>query len=365
MNPSPPDQDVDGAALLDRAHHVLTRYCVLPFPEAAHAIVLWVAATHALPALPAAPRLVVTSAVKRSGKTRVLDIVEGLVHDPLVTMNASVAAVFRSLGGEHPPTLMVDEVDTIFGSARVAEQNEEFRGVLNAGFQRGKGTLRCVGPLQTPTVFETFAMAALAGIGGVPDTIRDRAVNIRMRRRKDGETVAPFRERRDRPQLDAIRDELTAWLAQPVLRAELEASEPETDLEDRAADVWEPLLMVADIAGGEWPQLARNAAKRLTAEVEDEQDDSEAVQLLHDVQTIFAGVLQGDFAPTDALLQHLRSIEESPWREQDLNAHGVGKMLRVFGIKSTRDTTGKKRGYKRSAFADAWERYPQANRDEP
>lgn len=123
--------------------------------------------------------------------------------------------------------------------------------------------------------------------------------------------------------------------------------------------------MVADIAGGEWPQRARNAAKRLTEDAEDEQDDSESVQLLHDVQNIFAGVLQGDFVPTDVLLQHLRGVEESPWREQDLNAHGLGKLLRVFGIRSGRDTTGSKRGYKRGAFADAWERYPQADRDEP
>jgi hypothetical protein len=80
----------------------------------------------------------------------VLDIVEGLVHDPLVAMNATVAAVFRSLGIDHPPTLIVDEVDTIFGSKRVAENNEDLRGLLNAGFQRGKDALRCVGPSKPP-----------------------------------------------------------------------------------------------------------------------------------------------------------------------------------------------------------------------
>ena len=55
--------------------------------------------------------------------------------------------------------------------------------MLNAGHQRGKPAIRCVGPLQIPTKFDVFAMAALAGIGTMPDTIVDRAVNITMRRR--------------------------------------------------------------------------------------------------------------------------------------------------------------------------------------
>ncbi|MCA1654935.1 MAG: DUF3631 domain-containing protein, partial [Pseudonocardiaceae bacterium] len=254
--PVPPPAAADGAAVLDAAHAVLTRFCVLPSPAAAHAVVLWCAATHALPVLPAAPRLAITSPVKRAGKTRLLDVIEGICCAPLVSMNATVAAVFRSLDVTHPPTLLFDEVDTIFGSARVAEQNEDLRGLLNAGFQRGKPALRCVGPLQRPTLFPTFAMAALAGIGGLPDTITDRAVNVRMRRRKPGETVRPFRERRDRPTLSQVRDALSAWLSAPDVRATLAEAEPRMDLEDRAADVWEPLVAVADAAAGRWPELA-------------------------------------------------------------------------------------------------------------
>ena len=239
-----------GDELLAAAHQLLTTYCALPSPEAADAVVLWCAATHALPVLPAAPRLSVTSAVKRCGKCRLLDLVNGLSYDPLPTMNATTAAVFRSLDADHPPTLIFDEVDTIFGSKRVAENNEDLRGLLNSGFQRGQGALRCVGPQQVPTLFATFAMAALAGIGGLPDTILDRSVCVRMRRRKAGESVRPSRERRDRPQLESVCNQLTAWLDQPAVRARLELAEPVTDLEDRAADVWEPLLMIADEAGG-------------------------------------------------------------------------------------------------------------------
>ena len=31
-------------------------------------------------------------------------------------------------------------------------------------------------------------------------------------------------------------------------------------IEDRNADVWEPLLAIAEAAGGDWPQRAREAA---------------------------------------------------------------------------------------------------------
>jgi hypothetical protein len=359
-----PAVPVDGAAVLDRTLAQLLRFCILPTIEAAHAVVLWVACTHALPGLPAGPRLAITSAVKRSGKTRLLDIVEGLSHEPLPVMNATVAAVFRSLGVDHPPTLIFDEVDTIFGSKRVAENNEDLRGLLNAGFQRGKDALRCVGPQQVPTLFPTFAMAALAGIGGLPDTIIDRAVNVRMKRRRGGEQVAPFRERRDRPALNTVRDELAGWLNAAAVHAALEKAEPsDLGLEDRAADVWEPLVMVADLAGDPWPARARAAGKRLTEEnAEDERDDSEGIRLLHDLRDVF-GLMQGDFAPTDVLLQHLRSIEDAPWREADLNGHRLGRELRAFGIRPTRDTTGTKRGYKRGVFADAWDRYPVTKGD--
>lgn len=350
----------DGGAVLDQVRALLIRYCVLPTPEAYDAVVLWVAATHALPALPAATRLVITAPVKRAGKTRLLDVIEGLCYSPLITMNATVPAIFRSLTAEHPPTLIFDEVDTIFGSARVAEANEDLRGLLNAGFQRGKPTLRCVGPMQTPTQFQTFSMVAMAGIGNVPDTIRDRAVNIRMRRRKQDETVSPFRDRRDRPQLEAARDRLTEWLGDTSSREVLVDAEPTSDLEDRAADVWEPLLMVADLAGSEWPSRARQAAKVFTSDGDDEQDDSEDVLLLSDLREVYSN-LRGDWIATEVLLHRLHMIDESPWGSTlpVLNAHRLGRLLRGFGVRSARDPKGQKRGYNRHDFADAWERYPE------
>jgi hypothetical protein len=182
----------DGAHLLDELHTAVTRYVVLPTPEAADAVVLWIAASHAQPAWEHAPRLAAVSPEKRCGKSRLMDVVDATCHRPLITVNATVAAVFRSIGDD-PPTLLVDEADTIFGTKRQAEHNEDLRGLLNAGHQRNRPALRVVGvgTAQHVQKFNTFAMAMLASIGALPDTIMDRAIVVRMRRRALHEKVNP------------------------------------------------------------------------------------------------------------------------------------------------------------------------------
>lgn len=348
---------IDPAHLLDEVRAALLRYCVLPSAHAAVAVTLWIAATHCTTAFEYAPRLVVRSAEKRSGKSRLLEVVDGMCHRPLRAVNATVSYIFRSLTDVPPPTLMLDEADTIFGSKKVAEQNEDLRGLLNAGFQRGLPFGRTVGPNHTPTEFETFAMAALAGIGKMPDTIEDRAVVVVMRRRKASETVQPYRGRRDRPHLVEVAEQLDEWAA--VVVPELVGYEPPNlGVEDRAADVWEPLIAVADKAGGDWPALARAAAASMVAAAEDEEESSSLnVKLLADVRAVFETTMCS-FMKSDALCRELHSMEESPWQQFDLNPSKLGHRLRDYGIRTNfEDGYRKTRGYRLIDFTDAFERY--------
>lgn len=358
--PSPPE---DGAALLDDLLAVVRRYVVLPDDYAAVAVTLWIAATHALPAFECAPRLVVTSPDKRCGKTRLLDIVTGTVHRPLITVNATTAAVFRSIGAEHPPTLVIDEADTIFGTKRVAEQNEDLRALLNAGHQRGKPALRCVGPQQVPTPFPTFAMAAVAGIGAMPDTITDRAVNITMRRRKPAEAVAQFRSRRDGGKLALLQDRLTAWAAAHIDK--LTEAEPDMPVEDRAADTWEPLVAVADAAGGSWPQAAREACVELVGRADAaDAERSTRRQLLTDIDTVFAD-RGAEFIASEDMVAALLARAESPWQEFNLTPNKLSYRLRDFDVKPRHNADKSKRGYHRGDFADAFSRYIRPEPSEP
>ena len=293
---------------------------VLPSEEALTAVTLWVAASHIQPALQHAPRLAVVGPTKGCGKSRLLDVLHETVHQPMMTVNTSPAVVFRVIG-KNPPTLLVDEADTIFGPK--AGEKEDLRGLLNAGHQRNRPAWRISGPEHKPTAFPTFAMAALAGIGDLPDTIMDRAVVIRMQKRKPGERITPFRSRYSVPELNALRDRLAAWLI--PLRGTAAGLVPKMPVEDRAADTWEPLVIVADLAGGHWPAQARAACLAMTRhEVVQDEQTSMKTRLLRDIRRVFEQEGNKEVLRTQDLLAALVQDAEAPWAEygtKGLNAY--------------------------------------------
>lgn len=352
----------DGTALLDQVLSALLRYVVFPTSEAAYATTLWIAATHVQPAWEHAPRLVVASPEKRCGKSRLLDLVEALAHNALVTVNISPAALVRSITEDDPPTLCLDEADTIFGP-KAADNNEDLRGIINSGHQRNRPYIRWDITRREPEKCPTFAMAVLAGIGEMPDTIMDRAVVIRMRRRAPGENVLPYRTRRDRPALDGLRDRLHEWLRGSL--DHLQDAEPEMPVEDRAADTWEPLIAVADLAGGAWPQRARSAVLALVgAEDAAEIEASMGVRLLGDIRDTFEEWTVS-FRTSQELVNDLMKIEEAPWRDMGLTTRRLSDLLRPYGIKPTRNTAGSARGYRVEDMAEAFSRYLASTRPEP
>ena len=273
--------------MLDEAHKALTRYVVFPCPEAADAAALYAAATHAMPRLEFASRLVIKSPVKRCGKSRLLDVLAQLVARPLTTSDISAAALVRSIPDEDPPTIMLDEADAIFGKAlKGDEKAEHLRGILNAGFGRDRPYKRWDITTRSVEDCPTFAMAVIAGIGSMPDTIEDRAVIVTLRRKSPAERAAKYRLRRDKPKVTAVGDRLAAWVT-PNADA-LGEAEPvmPPGLNDRAEDVWESLIAVADLAGGSWPRRARHAAVVLAAAAEAEAAESLGQRLLADIRDV-------------------------------------------------------------------------------
>ncbi|MFI6165011.1 DUF3631 domain-containing protein [Micromonospora haikouensis] len=181
-----------------------------------------------------------------------------------------------------------------------------------------------------------------------------------MRRRAPGEQVAPYRHRRDGPALRTLAQRLAGWLRANLTA--LEAAEPPMPVEDRAADTWEPLVAVADLAGGTWPTRARQAVTVLTAEADDAGNVSHRVRLLADIRTAFATLGNPPAAPTADLLAALNGDPEAPWADSGpngLTGKKLGDLLREFGVKSEtiRFPVGQAKGYNRTAFTDAWQRY--------
>lgn len=342
-----------GAVLLDEVRAFVLRFVVLDDAQA-DAVALWVAHTHVFDAFGCTPYLAVTSAEKRSGKTRLLEVLELLVRKPLQTANISDAALFRVID-KRKPTLLMDEVDAVFKS----REREELRGLLNAGYRRGAVAHRMGGANnRTLETFPVFCPKAFAGIGDcLPDTITDRSVPVRLKRRTRSERVERFHLRDVEPEGHALRDRLADWLEpQHDYLAAQRPSLPD-ELDDRAQDVWEPLLAVADLADME--ELARAAALALSTG-EEREDDSITVQLLRDVHAVFSE--NGDERlKTAALLAGLYAIEESPWGDwygKQLSPHGLARLLKPYRIKTMPVWVDGQtvKGYKLEQFADAFAR---------
>ena len=186
-----------------------------------------------------------------------------------------------------------------------------------------------------PTSLPRGLKLALAGLGWLPDTLLSRCVIIRMRRRKPSERLDPYRRRTVEPEGHALRDNLAAWASKTS--DSIEAAIPDLDLpdgiEDRDADVWEPLIAIADAAGGKWPKAARVAAVALVA-LSKEEGRSLGVQLLADTRTVFA---DADKMHTKDILEKLCALPESLWKDMrgsPLNDRGLAHRLKQYGIKS-------------------------------
>ncbi len=346
---------------LDATVAHLTRFVHFARAEHADAVALWTAHTHAvLDRLDQSPILALTSAVKQSGKTRVLDVIEFLVHAPWRITRPSESVLFRKIDADHP-TVLLDEIDAIFNDK--TGNTEGIRSLFNSGNRRGTKVPRNVAQGKTFALveFDVFCPKATAGIGGLPDTILDRAIVIPMQRRTRGEPIEKLRERRARALGAPLREALAYHVSRLEDLTVADAALP-AELDDRAQDGWEPLIAIADAAGGDWPRRARQAAIAIFGN-RSAADDNLGLRLLTDCRTVFKDVV-ADFLPTAQLRSGLVSLEQSPWadiRGKEITPHYLGKLLRAFEIESKRDrppgVANPVHGYDRADFRDAWERY--------
>lgn len=352
--------DDGGAVLLDELDAFLARYIAFPSEEARAAVALWIIHCHAVESFESTPRLALLSPEKGSGKTRTLEVIALLVPEPMHAVNMSAAALYRVVA-DRQPTLLLDEADTYLGNL-IAKQHEELRGLINAGHRRGATVYR--GEVAGKTVkvveFPAFAACALAGIGDLPDTILDRSVIVAMKRRAPDEHVDPFRERLARPDADMLRERIASWAALHAVTLERAWPEMPEGIVDRAADIWEPLLAVADAAGGEWPTRSRQAAVSI-CNARAQRDPTLGILLLADCRRLF-DEQNVDRLTTEQLIQALTDLDEAPWsdlRGKPINPRGLARRLKKYDVRpgDHRFDEGTRKGYRREDFHDAWTRY--------
>jgi hypothetical protein len=343
--------------ILQSINNYLARFVAYPSEHARAAHVLWIAHAHLMDHWDTTPRLAFMSVEKESGKTRALEVTALLVPDPILSISASPAVIVR-LVSQGKPTILYDEIDGVFGNAKAQEANTDLRSILNGGYRRGAKVHRCVthGKRIETEELDAFAPVALAGLRDLPDTLSSRSIFIRMKRRAPGELVESFRYKLHPKQAEPIKEAMADW----AFHHGGSLTEPELPpgIEDRSADCWEPLLAIAEKAGDDWPNKAREAAVYLASRVKDEAQ-TWGVELLGHIREGFGAE---DKLSTETLLHRLCSRDESPWNDlfgKPLNDRGLAKRLKPYGVKSRDVRLGDKakKGYVAADFQDAWDRY--------
>ncbi len=353
---------MDAAVLLGEITRAVGRHVQLGVNEeegqaAQAAIALWVVHAHAFAAARCAPRLLLTSPTKRCGKTTALRVLHRLTPRPLSASNLTAPTIFRAIEAvQPPPVLLIDEADTFINGA------EGLRSVINSGHGRDMAfVLRCTGDDHEVKRFSTWAPMVVAMIGSPWDALVDRSIRLRLTRKLPSVKLDPLR---DTEHLDLLARKAARWAQDNI--AVLRAARPQVpdQLNDRAADNWEPLLAIADQAGGEWPDIARVVAVRLGI-VPEHLEPGE--QLLHDLREVFMSS-EASVLPSREIVACLLSMSERPWRDMSfvpdkswrgsIGPHQVAKLLRPFGIEPCNlSLPGKPKGYKSAHFEDAWARY--------
>lgn len=354
------------AELLEDLVNHIKRFVVLT-GEQATLCALWVVHTYAVEAADVTPYLIVTSPERRCGKSRLLEVLRGLVLRAWYVVRPSEAVLFRKLAIGF--VLFLDEYDTIFSTA-AKDSTEGIRATLNAGFERGAVVSRCEDHGKELMDFEVFGPKVLGGIGDPPDTVRDRGFVISLRRARRTEPRERFRRRKAGPVAEEIRRRIEAWAETPGTIATLKRAEPALPdaLNDRAQDAAEALLAIADLAAGPWPERARTALCALAGEAaEDEVEDTSGVALLRDLVTVFesAVFMFAKGATTEALIRELHGLEGTPWKKwnkgEGLDPNGLARLLKRFRIHSTkkrwRSGDEPRAGYHKADVLDAAERY--------
>jgi hypothetical protein len=347
---------VHGGVLLDQLLHALRRFVIFP-KWGAETMALWILHTYAFELRDVTTYVGLESPVKRCGKTTLLSLLAALGYRALVSANISSSAFFRVIE-EIRPTLLIDEADTFL------QGNHELRGILNSGYTRNTAFVVRVASAPTPhrqpnpsalsgsalARFSCWCPKVLATIGHLPDTLEDRCIVLRMQRKTPKEKCERLRDLDPHPFmrqcLRFVHDHASAITqAQPPIPP---------GLNDRAADIWEPLLVLADLASSHWPSTARDAALALSSTPHEANPIGSL--LLHILAVFTSRQVQRIFSRD--LVAALDAFDHHPWLEplkgKPMTELWLAQQLRPFGIltHTLRIGASRAKGYLKDDFTD-------------
>ena len=345
----------------------IKRFLVLPSEEDYFVLVLWIAHTFFNNVLTTSPRLSLLSPEYGCGKSRALEILEKLCFrgEKLDYCTRSylmrTIEIVREETGKSP-TLLVDEIDSVFKD-KSSESAESLRAFLNTGYRKSGsyGITEGEGKNRKPKKFPTFAPMAIAGKGEVvPESVKTRSIEIRLQKRLQSQRIEDFLTSAVSLECEELQEWLIQW-------ADLYSKDLETEnvlvesVNDRERELWLPLYAVAKLAGEEWEERFYQALN-LHQKVKKTSDIPRERQLLEDCLKVFA---DRDSLKSESIIQGLKELPESDYASMSygrgITSKYLAKIVRPYEIQPTQIRFGEStfKGYYRSEFAKAFERYSE------
>lgn len=327
--------------ILDKIVAFMERFVAFANEDHPTVLAAWVLHTHCFDGAIATPYIYVTSAGPQSGKTTLKDVLGSIVYNPMPADSFSGAAMFKAIEAARP-TIMFDEIDTVFHGAA----NEELRRVLNSGYKAGGKIYRMQPGQDEPTGYDTFGPKLMAGIdnGAMPATVADRSIKVVLKRADA--RVERFIPRRVQEDIDTLKDEIALWVQAHADKVAANLPKDIDEISARAFEISEPLLQVASQVRGWTPRL-RAALTRLLQE--------EAAPLGLNAQALLkAREIMGEEGD--------RVLSAELAEAMNISTKRLGVLLAPYGIKprTVRTGVGPKdtaKGYHRAEFVAAWEKY--------
>jgi hypothetical protein len=308
-----------------------------------------------------------------SGKTTLCEHLGRLCGRGVLMGQVSSPAMMARLlfaNPELPATLIIDEADRNLKPDRPGV--DDLLSVLNSGYKVGATRPVTVPDGQGGWRVEnmpTFAPVVISGNAPLlPDDTRSRCLRVLLVPDLDGLVDDTDWEMIESGAVH-LKKRLSDWASSARDRIAGLAVDLPDDCRGRMKDKWRPLMRVAVVAGGHWPQTVTDLAVRDIREQRAEREDGQqsmppAMRLMHHLHGLWnvpGGSFYGrPFVPTKDILPALRKFHPEDWsaanaRGHELSAQGLSRMIRqVVKVYTTRTEHGGPKGYLYTDLLPSW-----------
>ena len=350
--------------IVDDIREYLTKY--VAFNNENHSLILamWALHTWVFEYQNTTPYIYLSSQEKQSGKSLTLEVLETITKNPVKSTDMTPAVMFRLID-KFKPTIMLDEVDTIFNG----KANEHMRGLINTGYKKGGNVYRCDASTELGVVpYSTFSPKILAGIDNkcLPDTIADRCIPIKLTRISqediDSDRVETFYAEDAEEEANALLDKMVDATIAIVDKVSGIRPDEMKNIKPRQWEISRPLVSLAMLIdpSGELESDLKSALVEAFESEDSVQNLSVLQTVLTDIKEIFDDMITlGDKFPdkihTDAIISKLNEKSGGErWTGKLLS-----KVLEPIKIRPTTIRRGNQvlKGYKKEQFMDAWTRF--------